>query len=45
MKQYWKELTILLVIKAILLTSIWYVCFRHPLVLDDMSAGAHIIDN
>ena len=43
MKQYWKEITILLVIKAVLLTVIWYFCFSHPLVLDDIAAGTHIV--
>jgi hypothetical protein len=43
MKQYWKEIALLLLIKAILLTGIWYVCFSHPLVLDDQTAGSHIL--
>jgi len=42
-KQYWKEIFLLLVIKAILLAGIWYVCFRTPLILDDKTAGEHIL--
>lgn len=42
-KQYWKEILLLLVIKAVLLTGLWYECFRTPLVLDDKTAGEHIL--
>ncbi len=42
MKQYWKEISILLVVKAVLLTGLWYVAFSNPPQLDDKSAGEHI---
>lgn len=42
-KQYWKEILLLLVVKAVLLTGLWYECFRTPLVLDDKTAGEHIL--
>ncbi|MBP7846842.1 MAG: hypothetical protein QG651_104 [Pseudomonadota bacterium] len=42
-KQYWKEIFCLLVIKAVLLTGLWYKSFRTPPQLDDKAAGEHII--
>ena len=42
MKQYWKEISILLVVKAVLLTGLWYVSFSKPPQLDDKAAGEHI---
>lgn len=42
MKQYWKEICCLLVLKAILLTGLWYTSFRSPPQLDDKTAGEHI---
>lgn len=43
MGNYVKEILCLLVIKAILLTMVWYFCFRNPLQLDDKAAGGHIL--
>ena len=43
MKKYWIEILAILLIKAILLTSIWYMCFSTPLKLDDKVAGEHIL--
>lgn len=42
-KQYWKEIICLLVVKAILLTGLWYVSFSHPPKLDDQTTGQHIL--
>jgi hypothetical protein len=42
-KQYWKEILWLLALKAVLLTGLWYEFFRTPLVLDDKTAGEHIL--
>lgn len=42
-KQYWKEIICLLVVKAILLTGLWYVSFSKPPKLDDQAAGQHIL--
>lgn len=42
MKQYWKEITILLIAKAILLSTLWYFCFSKPLKLDDETTAAHV---
>lgn len=42
MKQYWKEICCLLVLKAVLLTGLWYTSFRNPPQLDDKTAGEHI---
>ncbi len=43
MKQYWKEICGLLILKAILLTGLWFVSFRDPPQLDDKTAGEHIL--
>lgn len=45
MKQYWKEITLLLLIKAVLLGGIWYFCFKDPPIMTDQIAGAHILDH
>ena len=42
MKQYWKEILLLLAVKAVLFTGIWYKCFRNPIVLTDKAAAEHI---
>lgn len=42
MKQYWKEICILLVVKSILLTVLWYFCFRNPIELDDQTTAEHV---
>lgn len=42
LKKYWMEILGLLIIKAVLLTGIWYVSFSDPIVLDDKTAGEHI---
>lgn len=42
-KQYWKEILWLLALKAVLLTGLWYFAFRNPPVLDDRTAGEHIL--
>ncbi|MEN9946258.1 MAG: hypothetical protein RLZZ293_644 [Pseudomonadota bacterium] len=41
-KNYWKEILCLLIVKAVLLTGLWYVCFKDPIVMDDKTAGEHI---
>lgn len=42
MKQYWKEIIILLMAKSILLFTLWYFCFSKPLKLDDETTAAHV---
>lgn len=42
MKQYWKEIIIVLMIKAVLLTGLWYVAFSNPPQLDDQTVGEHV---
>jgi hypothetical protein len=42
-KQFWKEILLILLIKSILLTGIWYKCFRHPMQVNDKSAMEHLI--
>jgi hypothetical protein len=29
-------------VKAVLLTGLWYVCFRDPPQLDDKTVGEHV---
>ena len=41
-QNYWKEILCLLIIKAVLLTGLWYKCFRNPIVMDDKAAAEHI---
>lgn len=40
-----KEITIILIIKLMLLTLLWYVCFSHPTAkqLDTQALGQHLI--
>lgn len=35
---YKKHIIIILLVKAILFTSIWYCCFRNPIDLNDQQA-------
>ncbi|MGV3278612.1 cytochrome oxidase putative small subunit CydP [Rickettsiales bacterium LUAb2] len=44
MKLY-KEIILVLCIKAILLTALWYFSFRDPIKLNDQKAGNYIIYN
>lgn len=44
MKRYWKEILWLLMIKAILLSGIWYVCFSNPPKLDDSTTANHLFN-
>ncbi len=43
LKKYWIEILSILLIKIVLLTSIWYMCFRTPPKLDDKTVGEHIL--
>ena len=42
MKQYWKEIILLLIAKAFLLTTLWYLCFSKPLELNDQTTAEHV---
>ncbi len=44
LKQYWKEIICLLILKLVLLLSLWYVCFRHPIEVNEQAAVKHIIE-
>ena len=40
--QYWLHILLTILIKIILLTIIWYLFFRHDIILDDASTSQHV---
>ncbi len=42
-----KEITIILIIKLMLLTLLWYVCFSHPVApqLNIQALGQHLLSD
>lgn len=42
-KKYWKEIALLLIVKSVLLTGLWYFSFRDPPQLDDEAVANHLL--
>lgn len=42
-KSYWKEILLVLILKAVFLTILYYSCFSKPPLLDDQKAGEHLL--
>lgn len=44
-KKFWKHLFLVVLIKSILLTGMWYVFFKDAPALNNKTAGTHIFFN
>ena len=44
-KQFWKHLLIVVLIKSILLSGMWYIFFKDAPKLNNQKAGTHIFLN